>query len=36
MSRKVLIEAMFEYCEAHSKVLESVLLEAKEKHEQQQ
>jgi len=36
ISREVLIEAMFEYCEAHAEVLESVLLEAKEKNEQRQ
>ncbi len=36
ISREVMIEAMFEYCEAHSDILESVLLEAKEKNEQRQ
>ncbi|HEY9628856.1 MAG TPA: hypothetical protein V6C84_16265 [Coleofasciculaceae cyanobacterium] len=36
ISREVLIEAMFEYCEAHSEALAAVLLEAKEKNEQRQ
>ena len=36
ISREVLIEAMFEYCESHSEVLAAVLLEAKEKNEQRQ
>ena len=36
ISREVLIEAMFEYCETNSEVLEAVLLEAKEKNEERQ
>jgi hypothetical protein len=36
ISREVLIEAMFEYCEADPTVLETILLKAKEKNEQRQ
>lgn len=36
ISREVLIEAMFEYCEADPTVLETILSKAKEKNEQRQ
>jgi len=36
LSREVLIEAMFEYCECHSESLEAVLVAAQDKYEYRQ